>query len=115
MWTDKDKSLIFVILLFAVALAIAAYLLPEVVVRVWFVGSLLAMPIVYWAGYRIGTKESRSHLSGIQTGVSTVATAADKLNKRKDPIPVVGWDRPAKLPRPQITAVAGSTNDIVDL
>ena len=115
MWTDKDKSMILLLLFISVTVALAAYLRPELAVRVWFVVSILALPVAYWAGYRIGTKESRSHLSGVQAGVSTVTAAADKLNKRKDPSPIMGWDRPAKLPRPQITAVAGSTDDIVDL
>ena len=117
MWTDKDKSVIFVVGMLSVTIALAAYLLPEEAVRVWFVISFLAMPVLYWAGYRIGTKESRSHLSGMQAGVSTVTSAADKLNTRKrgEPFPIVGWEKPAALPRPQITAVAGSTDDVIDL
>lgn len=120
MWTDKDKSVMFVIGMLAVAIAVAAYFVPEMALRVWFVISVLATPIVYWIGYRIGTKESRSHLSGMKEGVSTVTQTADKLNARRDPAPtpIKGWEQmpPPPLPRPRITSGAYSDgNEVIDL
>ncbi|MCK5643658.1 MAG: hypothetical protein KAJ19_22855 [Gammaproteobacteria bacterium] len=119
MFTDKDKTVIFVIGFFSVAVAVAAYFLPELAVRVWFAISVLATPIIYWIGYRIGTKESRSHLSGMKEGVSTVTQTADKLNARRGgiPSPIAGWEKPPPaLPRPRITSGAYSDdNEVIDL
>ncbi len=94
--------------------------------RGWFVASLVALPLVGWVGWRVGTGSARAHLSGLDKGIGAVMGAASKTADLR--VSTVGRARQAvlgapaatatpvfRLPDPEIRHVVAVSDEVVDL
>ena len=121
---DRISLTIIAISVIAVAASasMASNLLPIGAVRIWSVLSLFLIPLALLGGWRLGTRDSRAHLSGIETGVKTVMSAADRTarirNSAAQPRPVHAQPREIatlQLPDPQIISTEIPESEVIDL
>ena len=100
----------------------AVNLLPIGTVRIWSVLSLFLIPLALLGGWRLGTRDSRAHLSGIETGVKTVMSAADRTARIRtstaQPRPVHAAPHQVsafQLPDPKIISTEIPESEVIDL
>ena len=124
--TDSTLVIIVMLILLAiVALALAlVFSLSVGALRGWAVVSIFALPLALFAGWRLGTRDSRAHLSGLDKGIGAVMRAADKTAnlrtttaaRARQVMAVQSTPEPLRLPNPQIVHLrAANDGEIVDL
>lgn len=124
----QDKTLIIFVLAIlcaVVALAVALVLSMSVdALRGWAIVSILLLPGSVFAGWRLGTRDSRAHMSGLDKGVGAVMRAADKTAslrtttaaRARQVMAVSNAPEPLRLPDPQIVHLrAVNGEEVVDL
>jgi len=91
--------------------------------RGWFVASLVILPVVGWGCWRLGTRDARAHLNGLDKGIGAVMGAASKTADLR--VSTVGRARQAvvvtptpvlRLPDPEIRHItAANGGEVIDL
>ena len=126
--SNQEKALIVMAFTGLGAVTLGLWALVSVlspgVLRAWPVLSIILMPVIFFAGWRLGTRDARAHLSGLDKGIDKVMKAAEKTaglrvstvgrvrQARQTPIIL---QEPLRLPDPEIIHVQAATDDVVDL
>ena len=123
----KRQDRIYLTIIVTSVLAVAASgwmavnLLPIGTVRIWSVLALFLIPVALLGGWRLGTRDSRAHLSGIETGVKTVMSAADRTARlrsstaRPRPFQYPRNANVLNLPDPKIISTEIPESEVIDL
>ena len=122
--SNKDKMLLFMAVtgLGALVLGLWALVLSlsTGTLRVWTAASAFIIPLAGFIGWRLGTRDARAHLSGIDKGVKSVMNAASQTADLRTTTTrrvrqVVSVTPPLSLPEPTIKHVSASSSEVIDL
>ena len=122
----QDRISLVIIVTSVIAVVATAWmavnLLPIGTVRIWSVLALFLIPLALLGGWRLGTRDARAHLSGIETGVKTVMSAADRTARIRrsaaQPRPVHASAHQVsalQLPDPKIISTEIPESEVIDL
>ena len=125
----QDRTLVIfvmLILLGIIALAVALVMSMSVgALQGWAVVSIFVLPMTFGAGWRLGTRDSRAHLSGLDKGINAVMKAAGKTADLRTTTAArarqvlstrVTGQEPLQLPDPQIVHVGVvNSEEVIDL
>jgi hypothetical protein len=126
--TNQDKALIIMALttvgLAIIGLVLLTSVLSVGVLRAWAVASIFIIPLTGLAGWRLGTRDARAHLSGLDKGIDSVMRAADRTanlrtmaaTRARQVMAVTSTPQPLRLPDPEIVHVRPASDDeVIDL
>lgn len=90
--------------------------------RAWAVATIFIIPLSIFAGWRLGTRDARAHLSGLDKGIDRVMGAASKTADlrtstagRVRQVTTVMPTSTLRLPNPEIVHVKPTSDEVVDL
>jgi hypothetical protein len=115
---SQDKALLTVItstgaLLVCVLVLLVSAMSVEAL-RAWAVVSVVVIPLAFFAGWRLGTRDSRAHLSGLDKGVDVATRAITRTGRARQA--VTSTPQPLRLPDPEIIHVRPASDDeVIDL
>lgn len=101
--------------------------LSDGVLRAWSVSSLVLLPGIFWIGWRMGSRDARAYLSGMERGTDHVMRAANQTadlrtanvgQMRTNPRTTVQSAPAVALPQPEVIHVEARQNggaEVVDL
>lgn len=119
---DKEKAIILVFLAIIGSVVGLLYWIalqaPPVVLRLWVPFSVFTVALSFVIGWRLGTRDARAHISGLDKGLGTMekATAgAAKLQRVGGRVVHVSDTPVMSLPDPQVHTARPSEGEIIEL
>ena len=92
--------------------------------RAWALATFVIIPLAFIAGWRLGTRDARAHLSGLDKGIGAVMGAAAKTadlrataaGRVRQVLTIAPTSSTLSLPDPEIIHVRGVNEDeVIDL
>jgi hypothetical protein len=91
--SNQDKTLLIMAvstgLLAIGGLALLVSAMSDTAVRAWGVVSVVVIPLAFFAGWRLGTRDSRAHLSGLDKGVDMATRAMTRTGRARRAVTMI--------------------------